>query len=84
MTFPKEIQRSLYTNNLIENFNKRIKKRIKKRTKVKEQFPNENALDLLVCTISLEYNERFGNRIHKGFGKVQAELREMFSGSDSL
>ena len=80
LTFPKEIQRSLYTNNLIENFNKRIKKR----TKVKEQFPNENALDRLVCTISLEYDERFGNRIHKGFGKVQAELREMFSGSDSL
>lgn len=80
MTFPKEIQRSLYTTNLIENFNKCFKKR----TKVKEQFSNENALDRLVCTISLEYNERVRNRIHKGFEKVPAELREMFSGSDSL
>jgi transposase-like protein len=72
--FPKAIQRSLYTNNIIENFNKRVKKH----TKVKEQFPNENAFDRCACTISMIYNERFGSRIHKGFAQVQAELSEMF------
>jgi len=74
LEFPKAVQRSLYTNNIIENFNKRVKKH----TKVKEQFPNENAFDRCACTISIIYNERFGSRIHKGFAKVQAELSEMF------
>ena len=74
LEFPKPIQRSLYTNNIIENFNKRVKKQ----TKVKEQFPNENAFDRCACTISMIYNERFGSRIHKGFAQVQAELSEMF------
>ena len=78
--FPKAIQRSLYTNNIIENFNKRVKKH----TKVKEQFPNENAFDRCACTISLIYNEKFSSRIHKGFGKVQAELIEMFEKIASL
>ena len=45
--FPKAIQRSLYTNNIIENFNKRVKEH----TKVKEQFPIENAFDRCACTI---------------------------------
>lgn len=72
--FPKEIRRSIYTNNIVENFNKRIKKV----TKVKEQFPNEESLERTICTICLEYNEKFGKRIHKGFGKVRAEIEEMF------
>ena len=80
LEFPKAIQRSLYTNNMIENFNKRVKKQ----TKVKEQFPNENAFDRCACTISMIYNERFGSRIHKGFAKVQAELSEMFEKIASL
>jgi putative transposase len=80
LEFPKAIQRSLYTNNKIENFNKRVKKQ----TKVKEQFPNENAFDRCACTISMIYNERFGSRIHKGFAKVQAELNEMFEKIASL
>lgn len=74
LEFPKAVQRSLYTNNIIENFNKRVKKH----TKVKEQFPNENAFNRCACTISMIYNERFCSRIHKGFAKVQAELNEMF------
>ena len=35
--FPKSIRRSIYTTNIIENYNKHLKKGIKK----KEQFPNE-------------------------------------------
>ncbi len=80
LEFPKAIQRSLYTNNMIENFNKRVKKQ----TKIKEQFPNENAFDRCACTISMIYNERFGSKIHKGFAKVQAELSEMFEKTASL
>lgn len=78
--FPEEIRRSIYTNNIIENFNKRIKKV----TKQKEQFPNESSLDRTICTVCLEYNDKFSNRIHKGFGKVRAELEEMFEKISSL
>lgn len=78
--FPESIQKSLYTNNIIENFNKRIKKQVK----VKEQFPNEGSFERCACTIILDYNERFGSRVHKGFGKVQAELRDMFNENCSL
>ena len=72
--FPKEIQRSIYTTNLIENFNKNLKRG----TKVKEQFPNEDALERYVCSYCMDYNQRFSMRIHKGFQAAQAELLEMF------
>jgi transposase-like protein len=72
--FPKEIRSSLYTSNLIEGFNKMLKKDIKR----KEQFPNEASEDRFICVKSLDYNRKFGNHIHKGFGKVTAELISMF------
>lgn len=43
--FPKSIQRSLYTTNLIEGLNKHLKRY----TKRKEQFPNESSLDRFIC-----------------------------------
>ncbi len=72
--FPKAIQRSIYTTNLIENFNKNLKRG----TKAKEQFPNEDALERYVCSYCMDYNRRFSLRIHKGFQTAQAELMEMF------
>lgn len=72
--FPKSIQRSIYTTNLIENFNKNLKRSIK----AKEQFPNEDALDRYVCSYCMEYNQRCEQRIFKGFAMAQAELLEMF------
>jgi len=72
--FPASIRRSIYTTNLIENFNKNLKRG----TKRKEQFPNEDSLDRFVCSNCIDYNQKFGRRIHKGFGMVQAELYEMF------
>ena len=72
--FPKAIQRSIYTTNLIENFNKNLKRG----TKAKEQFPNEDALERYVCSYCMDYNRRFSMRIHKGFQIAQAELMEMF------
>ena len=72
--FPKSIQRSIYTTNLIENFNKNLKRSIK----AKEQFPNEDALDRYVCSYCMEYNQRCDQRIFRGFAQAQAELLEMF------
>lgn len=72
--FPKAIQRSIYTTNLIENFNKNLKSG----TKAKEQFPNEKALERYVCSFCMDYNRRFSMHIHKGFQASQPELLEMF------
>ena len=72
--FPSEIRKSLYTNNLVESLNKRLKRVVK----VKEQFPNEDALERVVCTNFLEYNLRNEGRRHRGFSKVSFELNEMF------
>ena len=72
--FPKAIQRSIYTTNLIENFNKNLKRG----TKAKEQFPNEEALERYVCSYCMDYNRRFSMRIHKGFQASQSELLELF------
>lgn len=73
-SFPETIRRSLYTNNLVESLNKRLK-RI---TKVKEQFPNEDALQRTVCTSFLEYNAQSEQRRQRGFSSVTYELEMMF------
>ena len=74
LSFPKEIQRSLYSTNLIEGLNKQLKRY----TNRKEQFPNEDALERFICNQFMEYNQRFSCRIHRGFDIVQSELQEMF------
>ena len=73
-TFPKAIRPSIYTTNLIENLNKQLKRDMKR----KEQFPNEEALDRFTCVKVLDYNQRFYERIHKGFNLVTAELIILF------
>lgn len=35
-------------------------------------------LDGNICAISLEYNEKFGDRTHKGFGKFRFRIEEIF------
>lgn len=77
LNFPKQIQRSLYSTNLIESMNKQIKRY----TKRKEQFPNEDSLERFICNQFIEYNHKFSCRIHKGFDIVQSELQEMFDNS---
>lgn len=73
--FPEVIRPSLYTTNLIEAFNKQLKRF----TKRKEQFPNVNSLERFLVTYALDYNERFKNRIHKGFNKAQYEIEQRFN-----
>ena len=71
--FPKAIRRSLYTNNICENFNKDIKRKLKE----KVQFPNEESLDKAIYILVLKYNNQFSNRTHLGFGLVRYELKMM-------
>ena len=72
--FPKAIRRSIYTTNLIESLNKKLKRS----TKRKEQFPNEAAMERYLYTVFNQYNRKFSQRVHKGFGKVTAEILELF------
>lgn len=74
LSFPKDIQRSIYSTNIVEGYNKQLKKQ----TKRKEQFPNESSLERFVCDHMIQYNQRFSNRIHKGFNSVQSALNDMF------
>lgn len=74
LDFPRQIQRSLYTTNLIEGFNKHLKRY----TRRKEQFPNEASLDRFVCSQVIEYNHKGIRRIHKGFDIVQSEIETLF------
>lgn len=70
LKFPREIRQSIYTTNIIEGFNKNIKRRTKK----KEQFPNAESLEKYLVCIFEEYNLKFSQRIHKGFGLVNPEI----------
>ena len=72
--FPKAIRSSIYTTNLIERSNKGLKHK----SKVKEQFPNENALDRYVCAYYSEVNRAYADRVQKGFRQSSAELLQMF------
>lgn len=74
LNYPKSIQRSIYSTNIVEGYNEQLKKQ----TKRKEQFPNEDSLERFVCDHMIQYNLRFSNRIHKGFNLVQVEINELF------
>lgn len=70
LDFPIEIRASIYTTNIIEGFNKNIKRKTKK----KEQFPNAESLEKYLVCIFEEYNMKFQQRIHKGFGLISSEV----------
>lgn len=60
--FPKAIRGTIYSTNIIESFNKQLKRK----TKIKEQFPNEEALDRFLVTQMVDYNNKKTGRAHKG------------------
>lgn len=64
--YPKEVRHSIYSTNLIEGFNKQLKKKFK----LKEQFSTETSMEKYLVSQFNQYNEKFMNRIHKGFGLV--------------
>ena len=72
--FSKEIRKSIYTTNLMERCNKYLKSGYKK----KEQFPNEGSLERYVATVYTDYNSRYLNLKHHGFGAVESELLDRF------
>ena len=74
LEFPESIRASIYSNNLIEGWNKHLKRRISH----KEQFPSIESLDTFVCTFASEYNARFFGKIHRGFGVAFSQLQNMF------
>ncbi|MBI1717985.1 IS256 family transposase [Lactobacillus crispatus] len=72
--YPKQIRASIYSTNMIESFNNVIKRK----TKPKAEFPTEQSLDAFIGIQAMSYNERYFNRIHKGFGQVQDTLESYF------
>ena len=72
--FPKSIQQTIYTSNLIEN-----NKGFRHKAKLKEQFPNEDSLERFAYMVYCDYNRRFSGKAHRGFQEAYSELLEMFA-----
>ena len=72
--YPKQIRPSIYSTNMIESFNNIVKRK----AKPKAEFPTEQSLDIFIGIQALGYNDRYFNRIHKGFGQVQDTLESYF------
>lgn len=73
-SFPKVIQRSIYTSNLIEAFNKQLKRDIRK----KEQFPNEDSLDRFTCVKVIDCNSKSSHKTMRGFLEASYEINGLF------
>ena len=73
-SYPKQIRASVYSTNMIESFNNVIKRK----AKPKAEFPTEQSLNTFIDIQAMSYNERYFNRIHKGFGQVQDTLESYF------
>ncbi|WP_431462718.1 IS256 family transposase [Lactobacillus crispatus] len=72
--YPPAIRASIYSTNMIESFNNRLKRK----TKPKTEFPTEQSLDTFIGVQAMDYNDRYFNRIHKGFGQVRDTLEAYF------
>ena len=72
--YPPAIRASIYSTNMIESFNNRLKRK----TKPKTEFPTEQSLNTFIGIQAMSYNDRYFNRIHKGFGQVQDTLESYF------
>lgn len=72
--YPPAIRASIYSTNMIESFNNRLKRK----TKPKTEFPTEQSPDTFIGVQAMDYNDRYFNRIHKGFGQVRDTLESYF------
>ncbi|PKK39087.1 hypothetical protein ABB02_01702 [Clostridiaceae bacterium JG1575] len=72
--FMASIRKSLDPNKLAESLNKRLKRIVKG----KERFPNEEALERMVCTSYLEDNVKNEGQRHPGFSKACYEWMPLF------
>ena len=78
--FPQAMRSGLYTTNLIERSNKGLKHK----AKVKEQFPNEEALERFVCCYYSDLNRSYAARLQSGFRASSAEILQMFDEENQL
>ena len=72
--FPEAIRKNIYTINMIERSNKGLKHK----SKVKEQFPNEDALERFVCCYYCDLNRSYSERTQRGFCQASAEILQLF------
>ena len=72
--YPPAIRASIYSTNMIESFNNRLKRKNKPKT----EFTTEQSLDTFIGVQAMDYNDRYFNRIHKGFGQVRDTLESYF------
>ena len=72
--YPPAIRASIYSTNMIESFNNRLKRE----TKPKTEFPTEQSLATFIGVQAMDYNDRYFNRIHKGFRQVRDTLESYF------
>lgn len=74
--YPALIKEAIYTSNPIERMNKEIRKRLKPMN----SLTNMDAAEKIVYLDVTTYNERFADRVIRGFGElsVKKKLTEMF------
>ncbi|MCR8631183.1 transposase, partial [Paenibacillus radicis (ex Xue et al. 2023)] len=74
--FPALIKEAIYTSNPIERMNKEFRKRLKPMN----SLTNIDAAEKIVYLDTIDYNERFADRVIRGFGDldVKKKLTELF------
>ncbi|WP_409345074.1 IS256 family transposase [Paenibacillus sp. MBLB4367] len=74
--YPALIKEAIYTSNPIERMNKEFRKRLKPMN----SLTNIDAAEKIIYLDTIEYNERFENRVIRGFGDpaVKKKLTEIF------
>ncbi|MNC08159.1 Transposase, Mutator family [compost metagenome] len=74
--YPALIKDAIYTSNPIERMNKEIRKRLKPMN----SLTNMDAAEKIIYLETIQYNERFEDRVIRGFGdpQVKKKLMEMF------
>lgn len=72
--YPKQIRASIYSTNMIESVNNMIKRK----TKPKAEFPSEQSLDTFFGSQVIKYNDKYRDRVHKGFSQVADTLESYF------
>ncbi|WP_175987162.1 IS256 family transposase [Bacillus sp. Marseille-Q1617] len=72
--YPKDVQKYLYTTNLIERLNREVRKRLK----TMDSLPNIEAAEKIIYMNVSDYNDRWARRKLSGFGLAKEEFNDMF------
>ncbi|QWC21222.1 IS256 family transposase [Bacillus haikouensis] len=74
LKYPKDVQKYLYTTNLIERLNREVRKRLK----TMDSLPNIEAAEKIIYLNVTDYNDRWARRKLSGFGLAKEEINDMF------